>query len=152
MADEDWSVSGNHRYNIERQMIKAVLSLGSNCGFRQKNIEDAIKWISSICDLVCSSSFYFSPDIKGTGNPYLNAVIEVAFDGEVEDLNIRLKDYELKAGRDEHCRANSLVPIDIDIVMADSKIIRQKDFNSSYFKKGFQELKSLSGNEIMIPS
>lgn len=125
-------------------MINAILAIGSNCGFKRKNIEEAIQRIQSIASVVASSSFYYSPDIKGTGHVYLNAVVEVDYDGSVEQLNSMLKDFEMQGGRDNDCRKQGLVPIDIDIVIADGVVLRQKDFKAEYFVKGFQELKSCS--------
>lgn len=121
-------------------MIKTVLALGSNCGDRRQNLLNAIKWIGTVSDIKFSSAFYSSPDIKGMGHIYLNAVVETEFEGSGEHFNNIIKEYEKTAGRDSDCRQRGLVPIDIDIVIIDGEIVRPKDYRAEYFLKGYAEL------------
>ena len=121
-------------------MIKTVLAIGSNCGDRRQHVMDAIKWIEEVSWIEKSSSLYFSPDIKGTGHTYLNAVVVAEFDGGADEFNGLIKEYEKRAGRDAECRKRGLVPIDIDIVISDAEILRPKDYRAEYFLKGYEEI------------
>lgn len=120
-------------------MISTVLAIGCNCGDRKKNVSDAIRWISAVAEIVSKSTIYSSPDIKGTGHEYLNAVVKADFEGTPEEFNNFIKSYEISVGRDSSCRERGLVPIDIDIVMIDGEVTRPKDFRAEYFVKGYAE-------------
>lgn len=116
------------------------LSFGSNCGEREALISKAIKIIGESLKEVSFSDIYETPEIHGKGAPYLNAVMKGHTFKSFEIFNQELKEYEISEGRDSECRLRGLVPIDIDIVIWDSKVIRPKDFSASFFQLGYQNL------------
>lgn len=125
-------------------MIETILAIGSNCGDKEANVDAAVSWLHGAAKVETVSSFYSSPDIKGTGHTYLNAVVKALYVGSVEEFNSLIKNYEKQAGRDEECRSRGLVPIDIDIVIAEGVVLRPKDYRAEYFIKGFKECQRLS--------
>lgn len=119
-----------------------VLSVGSNCS--REKVSDALSWLSEILDDFHSSELYRTPSIHGDGVPYVNAVV-VGHTGLTEDeLNLRLKKYEVDNGRDDACRQAGIVPVDIDIVIWDSKILRLRDFRHDFFQIGYRQLSEFS--------
>lgn len=117
------------------------LSFGSNCGDRRKMIEDALSWAAEILFPAESSHIYETPELHGQGAPYLNAVLKGNTSLTMEELNQKLKKYELEAGRDSECRKLGKVPIDIDIVIWENTIIREKDFSSQFFQIGYTSIR-----------
>ena len=51
-----------------------------------------------------------------------------------------LKLYETTHGRTPACKLAGLVPIDLDIVMWNGEVVRQRDFNQDYFQIGWKQL------------
>jgi len=68
-------------------------------------------------------------------------VVEAETSLTLHDLGIKLKETEIEAGRDDECRELGLVPLDMDIVVFDSKILRPRDFAQSFFRIGLKQLK-----------
>ncbi|MDE6811550.1 MAG: 2-amino-4-hydroxy-6-hydroxymethyldihydropteridine diphosphokinase [Muribaculaceae bacterium] len=122
--------------------MKYVISLGSNCGFREQHLLHALNSLAELSDSIYSSTHYESPALGGSAPHYLNAVAEIETSLGVEDLNRILKSLEVSEGRDELARAEGKVPLDADIVIADGEIIRPKDFSQFFFKRGYEELRS----------
>lgn len=120
--------------------MKAVLVLGSNHGDRMGNIKKAIEYVGNVSTVVELSEIYESPDCLGSGKKYLNAVLVIETAMEENALNCKFKMYEERNGRNEMMRNIGEVPIDIDIVIVGEAVRRPKDFNSAYFKKGFERL------------
>ena len=122
-----------------------VLSVGSNCS--SDYVSDAIKWLSTHIEYFIASDMYKTPSIHGYGDPYVNAVAMGETELEQEEFNRTLKQYEIKCGRDESCRAAGIVPIDIDIVMWNNEVIRYRDYRHEFFQIGFRQL--LKSEKIM---
>lgn len=127
--------------NHEKQKVSdIVISLGSNCGNRQKNVREAIEWLSEKLSDCRFSSIYETPEIHGKGKPYMNAVVNASTGQNMESMQSLTKKYEIEHGRNSECRAKGEVPIDIDIVKWDSEILRPLDFSREFFKIGYREL------------
>lgn len=114
------------------------LSVGSNTEAGQ--VEKAVEWLSGKLQKFASSSLYTTPAVQGKGKPYVNAVVEGYITGAEEDFNNLLKDYEKTCGRDDTARKEGRVPIDIDIVVRDGSVVRERDFAHSFFRIGYSEL------------
>lgn len=129
--------------------MRYVIGLGSNCDPRELHLINALNHLAGIAESIYSSTHYESPALGGEGKPhYLNAVAEIESDLSVEELNAILKDMEISEGRDAAARTEGRVPLDADIVIADAEILRPKDFNQYFFKRGFEELRSDFETEI----
>lgn len=114
-----------------------VLSLGSNHGDRLGAVERAIDWLSELLTEFNASQIYETEPVGHSGTNYMNAVVKGVYDGSVEDLEKLCKEYEIAHGRDPESRKLNLVPVDIDIVIADGVVLRPRDFRCSFFKKGY---------------
>lgn len=120
--------------------MKVVLSLGSNCGDRHRNVDDGLKWASGLLDNFIASSLYLSEPLGGTGQNYVNAVAIGDTELSAEALNSLAKAKEVDAGRNAAARAEGKVPLDIDIVSADGVVLRPRDFACDFFRRGWEEL------------
>lgn len=119
-------------------MNHIVLSLGSNDGDRVRNVLCALEWLSSFISKIENSPVYETPDHTGHSGCYVNAVVEGFTSYGSDELNLLLKDYEIKAGRTVEKRAAGLVPIDIDIVVWNGDVVRPRDFSRKFFSIGYQ--------------
>lgn len=117
-----------------------ALSLGSNVGDRLKNVENGLEWLKSVLTRLKHSDIYETPEIHGLGTPYFNSVVLGECQYEYEDLNLRLKQYELECGRTPEARKRGDVVIDIDIVEWDGQIIRPIDWSREFYKIGRRQL------------
>ncbi len=120
--------------------MQVVLSLGSNCGDRHRNVEQGLEWASRHLNNFRTSSLYSSAPLGGSGQNYVNAVAIGDTGLTVKELNLSAKEKESEAGRDDKARAEGRVPLDIDIVAADGEILRPRDFACDFFRRGWEEL------------
>lgn len=120
--------------------IEVVLSFGSNCGDRVANVGKAMEWACGILQGCRMSHVYETPPVGHAGSNYMNSVAFGLFRGTVLDLDKLCKDYEIKSGRDAASRMRGEVPIDVDVVIADGKVVRPKDFAREFFQIGYRAL------------
>ena len=120
-----------------------VISLGSNLTPRQRRVEEAMHWLQEVLDGYSASSIYETPEIHGHGRPYMNAVVEGEVSLEPDEFNRMLKRYEEQNGRDAEARSRGEVPIDLDLVVADGDILRPRDYARSFFRIGYDQIKSI---------
>lgn len=118
------------------------LGLGSNDGDRELHLQNALNNLAEVCDNIYSSTHYASPALGEGKAYYLNAVALVDYPGTELELEKSLKHFEVLEGRNAEARAEGRVPLDIDIVIADDKIVRPADYSRFFFKRGFEELSS----------
>ena len=120
--------------------MTSVLVIGSNYGDRIHNVKKAIDFLGDRYEILNCSEIYESPDLLGTGAPYLNAVVEISISNDEDEVNRVLKKFEADSGRDAVRRSRGEVPVDIDIVIWNEEIRRQKDYESAYFLKGYEQI------------
>ncbi|MDE5874849.1 MAG: 2-amino-4-hydroxy-6-hydroxymethyldihydropteridine diphosphokinase [Muribaculaceae bacterium] len=125
---------------MDRNLCKVVLSLGSNYADRVKSVEKAREWLFSILDGAQGSDIYETPPLGSYGSNYMNCVVAGYFKGDCAALEKLCKSYERANGRDEESRLRNIVPIDIDVVVADDSILRPKDFSASFFRIGYNSI------------
>lgn len=119
-------------------MIRYAFSLGSNVSKAREEIEKAINYLTEILRDARVSSIYTSPSIKGDGTIYHNAVVTGLSSLDAGEINLLCKEYEKKRGR-QHGEGAPVV-IDIDVVLADDKVLRPTDYSRDYFTRGYKEL------------
>lgn len=117
-----------------------VISVGSNSTDREWQIEKAVEFLLSRLADASASSVYETQAFNGKDAPYFNAVVVGTTDMSLDELTKLLKQHEVEAGRDDMARIEGIVPIDLDIVMWDGRIIRNDDFERPYFNRGYREL------------
>ena len=103
-------------------IITVYLSLGSNLGDRQSNLDQALKLISERMRLGKVSSIYDTEPIGLTNQPrFLNLACEVFTRLTPEGLLALLKGIEQKMGR--YSRSGEPRIIDIDIVLFGDQVV-----------------------------
>lgn len=121
-------------------MSRAVIGIGSNTPDRTERVAAAIGWLGSVFSEGFHSSAYVTRALNGHDPDYLNAVMSVESDRPMDEVNAMLKDYERTSGRTAVSKLHGEVPIDLDIVVWDGRIVRPKDFGYRYFLQGYDEL------------
>ena len=121
-------------------MNRYVISIGSNSADRDIQLAKAIDWLSSIAKSIKASSVYCTESINHVDNEYMNAVAVCESEHSHNDLNDMLKQYEINCGRSKESKLNGVIPIDLDIVIANDIILRPVDYKREYVKIGWNEL------------
>lgn len=123
-------------------MHSYLILLGSNAANAKAMISNTLGWQTMRNYLAAVSPMIESPDSTGrTDKVYVNAVVEALCEVDIQRLNSELKDYETKHGREHD---GSEVAIDLDIVVADGKIMRPEDFQSPHFQRAMQRLQPIA--------
>lgn len=122
-------------------MLSVVISVGSNCGDRKANVEEALRWLKSLLMQTKCSPVYETPCALESGTPYMNAVISGFYEGVGYELNDRLKMKEHEMGRNADCRSRGEVPVDMDIVMENGEVVKEWDFRQKFFQIGYSSLR-----------
>lgn len=117
-----------------------TVSLGSNTADRESQIAHATEFVLGILQDCTVSSVYVTEACNGKDQPYLNAVIHGRCPVSEENLLKQFKEYENENGRTEEKTLEGEIPIDLDLVLWDSRILRSKDFERHYFNVGYREL------------
>lgn len=115
---------------------EVILSIGSNVTPRRCRVAEALDLMRGMLSDCMVSDIYETPEIHGTGRPYMNAVIYGKTDMDHTDLKEETKRVEVCAGRDNEARARGDVPVDIDIVVWNGDVVRPNDFRQSFFRIG----------------
>ena len=123
--------------NVQDGSVAVVFSIGSNYGDRFANVTYGLNWLSNFLTHFKCSTIYATPDCHGGSREYLNAVAYGVTDISPQQIETICKKIELECGRDESMRNLGNVPLDIDLVVYESQILRPKDFNCAFFKIGY---------------
>jgi len=103
--------------------MRTGLALGSNLGERLANLRAARQSIVNLCDVkppVLSSPIYEAEavDCEPGAAKFLNAVLEIEYDGDPSELLERLVPIEESLGRERDHARNVSRQIDIDLLYA----------------------------------
>lgn len=107
---------------------EVYISLGSNLGDKEKNLEDAIEFMRglSFTDVISVSPFYLTEPQGVKEQPYfLNAVVKLETSFSPEELLGKLKKIEEAMGRRKTYRWGPRI-IDLDIVFYDDIVVEDE--------------------------
>lgn len=121
-------------------MNKVVISLGSNSHDRYLQMENAISFVKSRFKNVSVSSIYESEALNGKDAAYLNTVAIAETNLTCEDATKLLKEWEKQCGRTPESKLEGSIPIDLDIVVWNDNVVREKDFSYPFFMQGYKDL------------
>ena len=106
--------------------VTVYLSLGSNLGNRQENLDRALKLLSERMRIGKVSSIYDTEPVGGISQPrFLNLACEAFTRLTPEGLLALAKGIELKMGR--YSRSGEPRVIDIDIILFGSQVVKTAD-------------------------
>jgi 2-amino-4-hydroxy-6-hydroxymethyldihydropteridine diphosphokinase len=123
-------------------IMKFYLSLGSNLGDRIDNLNTAINYLKGFGEITRKSRIYETkPVLMKKGVPdFFNMIVEYSSSLDPNSLLERIKTIERDMGRTGKGKPYLSRPIDIDIVFAGNRIIRDKDLivpHREMHKRGF---------------
>ena len=103
--------------------MRSFLGLGSNMGDPRAQLESALMKLP----VVRASRFYRSEPVGGPPQPwYVNAVAEVGFEDEPEELLRVCRSIESQHGRERSLR-NAPRTLDLDILLFGERVLDTKD-------------------------
>ncbi|MBR5332670.1 MAG: 2-amino-4-hydroxy-6-hydroxymethyldihydropteridine diphosphokinase [Muribaculaceae bacterium] len=121
-------------------MNTLVIGIGSNSKDCQQQMACAMEHLATLFYEVKVSSVYETPALNGKDASYLNAVAIAKTDMELSQATSCLKQWEKQCGRTPESKLQGSIPIDLDIVVWNDDVLREKDFSYSFFTKGYKEL------------
>lgn len=122
-------------------MNHALISLAANDEKKETTIAHALRLIESYCVILNQTPVYRSEAAGESQQPsYANALLQVETDQEYEELRRRFKSLEHDAGRTPASKEGGIIPLDIDIISWNETLLKNKDMEYDYMKKGLHLL------------
>ncbi|MBR3951533.1 MAG: 2-amino-4-hydroxy-6-hydroxymethyldihydropteridine diphosphokinase [Bacteroidaceae bacterium] len=122
-------------------MTKALISLGANTPDKKQRLTDTIDAIARIAKIVANTPIYETPAEGSTATkPYANALILIETEAEYDELRATFKQWEAQAGRTPESKAQGIIPLDVDIITWNDMVIKERDMEFNYMKKGLELL------------
>ena len=122
-------------------MNHALISLAANDEKKETTIAHALRLIESYCVILNQTPVYRSEAAGESQQPsYANALLQVETDQEYEELRRRFKSLEHDAGRTPASKERGIIPLDIDIISWNETLLKNKDMEYDYMKKGVHRL------------
>ncbi len=121
-------------------MNTLAISLGSNSNDRSIQMDDAVRYLDSIFECVSCSTIYETQALNGKDAPYLNAVAVANTHLSIVEATKLLKKWECQCGRTAESKLRGSIPIDLDIVVWNGEVVREKDFSCDFFTQGYFQL------------
>jgi len=116
-----------------KNLDSIFLSLGTNVGDKNKNLLDAINFLSEFGKILAISSVYKTePVLYDDQDDFLNIVIEFEYQETAQSLLHIIKNIETQMGRKKIIRYGPRI-IDIDIIFFKGDEIRQKDLTIPHY-------------------
>lgn len=122
-------------------MTEALISLGANTADKEAVLTQVMDAIGHITIITARTPIYTTP-AEGSipAAPYANALLLINTHSNYEALRATFKEWEQKAGRTPQSKAQGIIPLDIDIIMWDGSILKERDMQYEYMKKGLSLL------------
>lgn len=121
-------------------MNKLVICIGSNTANREEIIEKTIERLDCLLSDTRQSSVYECASHSGIGAPYINTVISGATNLSYEQVRTITKNLEIEMGRTPQSKEIGVMPLDIDIVLCNDKIIHPRDYELYHFRHGYEQI------------
>jgi len=120
---------------------KILISLGSNKD-REQNMDEAVKKLYHLFDYICFSEGYYTQPVPENQqeDSYLNRVAVAFTDKEPEEIIAMFKQIEEELGRTPEDKKTKSIPIDIDLLKWNEKVLKEEDMQQPYVIQGFELL------------
>lgn len=124
------------------ESCEICVSVGSNADDAREKVCAALKFLGEFMYNARLSTIYTTPAVNGCGLMYHNAVAIGVVDMSIEKVVGIFKEWERENGRVRKLAAEGKcdVAIDLDVVMVNGAVVREKDFAREYFQRGYREL------------
>ena len=120
-------------------MNHALISLAANDEKKETTIAHALRLIESYCVILNQTPVYRS-EAAGESQQPSYANLQVETDQEYEELRRRFKSLEHDAGSTPASKERGIIPLDIDIISWNETLLKNKDMEYDYMKKGLHLL------------
>ena len=117
----------------------AVLLLGSNVRQREAMLLQALRGIDTLGTRRSVSDVCLSDDISGLGSEYANITAVYTTEMPLNDFCTALSALECEAGRTPSSKYTGVMPLDIDVVMWDGRLVSPDDYARPYFCRQLSE-------------
>lgn len=117
-------------------MHHVLISLASNHE-QQEHLSEARRALAEVLlSAHYTAEIWTEPEgAKAQGPQYLNQLVSAETLLNADELNLFLKQTELKLGRTDDMRLRGLVPVDLDLLQADDRRYHLHDWQRSYVKR-----------------
>ena len=116
-----------------KNLDSIFLSLGTNVGDKNKNLSDAINFLSEFGKILAISSVYKTePVLYEDQDDFLNIVIEFEYQETAQSLLHIIKNIETQMGRTKIIRYGPRI-IDIDIIFFKGEEINNEDLTIPHY-------------------
>lgn len=117
------------------KLNKYLIIAGSNTD-REKNIDFATECLEKVRgNLFIGNTVETEPVNMPNGLTFLNKGFVMFSDISIEELNSVCKDIERKAGRIPEDKKHGIVKLDVDIVIANNKVLKPSDLEREYARE-----------------
>lgn len=122
-------------------MNRALISLGANSPDKHRQLQQAIATIEHMATITARTPIYETPAEGSTAAaPYANALLRIVTPIPYEELRATFKHWEQEAGRTPQSKLQGIIPLDIDIVVWNDKLLKERDMHYDYMKLGMSLL------------
>ena len=127
---------------MDKMGREAIISIGSNVPDKKERVAKACEELRNRFYSFQISSIYTTPAVgRCAGQPdYCNAVARFSTADDYETLRLFFKEMESDYGRVRRSDTVALIPLDIDIVVWDGTVLRQRDMGQEYMRIGLEQL------------
>lgn len=122
-------------------MHQIVICLGSNLPDRADRVLAAAEYFESL--LLPGghrSQMLVSDDFTGLGAQYANMVLKGLCKSGLEAMIAEAARYETAGGRTPDSKSTGVMPIDVDIVIYDGRILKPQQYTRAYFQALYSKL------------
>ena len=119
-------------------MNTALISLGANTSDKQEILSTVIKEIALYAHIKAQTPIYHTAAEGSITQvaPYANALLIIETENDYATLHRTFKEREQRAGRTAQSKIDGIVPLDIDIVKWNDKILKERDMEFEFMKSG----------------
>jgi 2-amino-4-hydroxy-6-hydroxymethyldihydropteridine diphosphokinase len=125
-------------------MHSYLLSISSNFQARS-NLPKARQMLKNLfAQIVFTEALPTKPYGDHYKRPFVNVLAIAHHSAGPDEINAQLKEIEKRLGRTPEDKAKGKVVIDLDLIAADGKILRPKDFERSYVQDLLPQIDSMA--------
>lgn len=124
-------------------MHRCIICLGTNTE-SEYHISLAGKVLSDLFPRILWGEIVETvPEETESANSYLNQAAVIETDMSFEELKLLFKDIEKECGRTPEGKQKGVIPLDIDLLVFDVKIMKPADMEKKYVKQALSTLPDL---------
>lgn len=112
----------------------AILLLGSNVPDRESRLDAAIDRLADVSVVTSRSQVYVSPDRSGLGEPYANIAVQCDTEMDIDGFREFAAQVETRLGRTPQSKSEGVMPVDIDLVEWDGRVVSPGDYASQQYR------------------